>query len=123
MVELDFEAVPLAAQRGDRGQRSVSLGPDPHIFVNFPVDHYGGIGVLLAGGIGDESIPVIHDNIHGMNLCVVKQPGLISHRMCHRLQSQIPAIHKQDCNAQDQDRGCPCDLVKMFAPRHTHHPM
>ena len=23
----------------------------------------------------------------------------------------------------DQDHGCPCDLVKIFTPRHTHHPM
>ncbi len=72
LVKRYFKTVPFAAEGGYRRERSVSLGPNPHIFVGFPVNHHIGGMIFFRSRICKEGIPVIHDDINGMNLRAVK---------------------------------------------------
>ncbi len=72
MVKLNLETVSLTAESGYGGERGVALCPDPYIFAGFSIDYHIGCIVFFAGCICDKVIPVIHGDINGMYLCVVK---------------------------------------------------
>ena len=50
----------------------------------FIVDDDVAVCVLLRGGVGDEAVPILHDDVDGMHRTLVKQPILVAERMPKR---------------------------------------
>ena len=119
VVKLHLKAVTIAVHGRNGGQGRIALAANAYVFIGFPVDHHSGGVVLLACGVINKPVPIVHDNINGMHPCIVEQTIFIAHGMCHGLNAQCAAIHKQNGNDQDQDCDNPCYFVKMFTPGHT----
>ena len=116
VVKLHLEAISLTVHGGNRGQGGITLATDAYVFIGFAVNHHGSSIVFLACGIGNKLVPIVHDNINGMHLRIVKQTVFISHGMCHSLKTKYTAVHKQNGNDQYDCCDSPCYFVKMFAP-------
>ena len=84
------------------------LSVDDHI-----ADH---IGLIL--GRGDESVPVIDDDIDGMDPGIVEDPVLVADHLGRRLDTQRLAVHKQDRQHQGQGQGSGTDPVDPFMRTH-----
>ena len=84
VVKLHLEGIPRGAERRYRGQGGVTLGADGDMAEPFIVDDDVAVCVLLRGGVGDEAVPILHDDVDGMHRTLVKQPILVAERMPKR---------------------------------------
>ena len=114
LVELDFEAVPVAAHRGDRRQRRVALCPDTHIPVSLTIDHHSADGVLLVLTSVNESLPVIHHDVDRMDPPGIKNPLLISHHAASRLKAKRLTVDKPHCQNYGTHQNNDTNTVNMF---------
>ncbi len=67
VVKLHFETISVVAIAGHLGQRGISFGPDGHILIALVVDDQVTQDVLLVGAALQEPLPVVHDNVNGMD--------------------------------------------------------
>ena len=95
MVKFHLEGVSRGAERRHRGQGGVALGADGDMAEPFTVDDDVAVCVLLRGGVGDEAVPVLHDDVDGMHRALVKQPAFVAERISIRAPSRLHAAPQQ----------------------------
>ena len=118
VVKLDLEAVAVVAVVFHLGQRGVALGPDGHVGVGLPVDDHGAVGVLLAGAGLQESVPVIHDDVQGMDRAGVEESVLVSHGRGGGLDAQALPVHEDHRQEHRQGHGPAADPVDILVGGH-----
>ena len=117
MVELDFEAVPVVAEGGNAGERSVALCAYGDVAERFTVDNEVAEHILLVCGAFDEVCPVrlAHPNVDRVDVGVVKQLVLVTHCGGRAFALQRACAHEQRREREgkrhdDAAQGC-CQFV------------
>ena len=105
MVALNFKAIPVVPVICHLCQGSVSFGADGNIFIGFVVDDKITKNVFFVGTTFQETLPVIHDNVNGMDAAGVKETALISGGSGCGLYPQPLSIHKDNGDDQGEDDG------------------
>ena len=82
--------------------------------VSLAVDDHGALGVLLVFAGLQESLPVVHDDVEGVDPPRVEQPGLIAHDGGGGPDAQGLAIHEPGGQQQAEDQGGGADPVNVF---------
>ena len=118
VVKLDLEAVAVVAVVFHLGQGGVALGPDGHVGVGLPVDDHGAVGVLLAGAGLQESVPVVHNDVKGMDRSGVEEPVLVSHGRGGGLDAQTLPVHEDHRQEHRQGHGPAADPVDILVGGH-----
>ena len=118
MIKFDFETVPLGSPCRDRRQGGVTLAATTDIADHFAVDHHIAHGIDLALRSGQEGVPVIDDDIDGVDTAVVKQPILVANAPCYHLQAKCFAIHKQNAKHQRKSYHSGTDPIDPFVRTH-----
>ena len=88
VVELHLEAVTVIAAGCHGGEGGVALGADGRALHGLAVDGQGTELVLLVRAGLQESLPVLHLQVDGMDPPGVEEPRLIAQGGGGRLQSQ-----------------------------------
>ena len=118
LVELQLETVPVAAHGGHAAQRGVALGADAHGAAGLAVDDHGAHGVFLILAGVDESLPIVHDDVDGVDPVGVEQTGLVPHGGGGGLDAKGRAVHKDDAQEQGKQRGRGTDAVNVLVSCH-----
>ena len=114
VVELQLEAVAVAVHGGNHGERGVSLGPDGGVLIGFAVDDDRALGVFLVLTGLQEPVPVIHNDVDGVDLLRIEKPGLIAHNRRGGPDAQGFAVHEPECKQQTEDQGGGAEFVYVF---------
>ncbi len=88
VVELHLEAVAVIAVGRHGGEGGVALGADGRALHGLAVDGQGTELVLLVRAGLQESLPVLHPQIDGVDLSGGEEPLLVAQGGGGRLQSQ-----------------------------------
>ena len=75
VVEFQLQTVPGQAVLLRQPEGVVPLGPQAHLVKLLPVDDRGAGDILLRRGVFEESRPVLHPQVHGVDPAIVKEAG------------------------------------------------
>ena len=118
VVKLNFEAVAVVAVGRNGRKRGVSLAADGDVFVAFSVDHHraGSIFLILAGF--KEALPVVHHNIDGMHIALIKKPVFITDSVIRFDPSRARRSHISARRRQRQRQYQTADTLNVLMPQH-----
>lgn len=114
VVKLDLEAVAVIAVVGHLGERGISLGPDSYVFVGLIVDHQGAEDVLLIGAGVQKALPVVHNDVNGVDPAGVKEALFVSAAIGDGLYPQALPVHeghREDQGQGDDNAADPIDAL------------
>ena len=114
VVKLDLEAVTVIAVAGHLGERGVSLGSDGYVFVGLIVDHQGAEDVFLIDAGVQKTLPVVHNDINGVDPAGVKEALFVSAAIGDSLHPQALAVHEGHCEDQGQSDDNAADPIDVL---------
>lgn len=117
MVKLNLEAVPVVSVGRDGAERGVALGAYACAWLLFAVDDQAAHDVFLILTAVYEALPVVHNDVYGVDGRGIKEPRLISERdtAVPGLEAQRRSTYGKRRYQQRKDQRCDADAVKSFA--------
>ena len=117
MVELDLEAVPVIAVGGNGAERGVALGAYARAGLLLAVYNEVAQDVFLDLAACDEALPVVHDDVDGVDDRGVEKPLLVAEHDAAggRLIAQSRRTESQGRYEYGERQGRSADAVQIAA--------
>ena len=115
MIELQFEAVALAAGGPHGRKRRVALCANSGVGVLGSVHHHGAGGVFFVFAAFQKAVPVVHHNVDLMHVGRIEQRFFIFHSFAQHRKAEGPRTHEQDGENKDNGNSGNTDFINMLA--------